>query len=508
MRTQEYLEEIRALSGLKRAIITKIVVDERRKSVEFNIITDKAYTSAEEEKVLSITKKYLPENTEVAVKISKLVADEQLLIRKIAQILKKRFPAAGSFVTEKDISVERTESGANFYVEIGALEQGVFKTGNVLDTVANELSKVFCGTFIGNVRAIEREIEEFVPESYIPPVEYEAPIRVFEVDSFEEIDGGGKPKYATYIADVMGENSDLVICGEITDKREKETAKGKPFFVFNISDGTGVMRATYFTKKKSIEKIQALNVGDKIVLRGEYSEFNGNLSFTARYINYGSAPEGFIPEEKAKKGVPAVYKKVFPEAFTDYNQADLFAAKSIPDDLKNNAFVVYDIETTGLNNTGLGGRMDAIIELGAAKVVNGEICEKFSSFVAADRALSKEITELTGITDEMLVGAPDISDVIADFYKFCFGCALVGHNSIGFDFKFINYYAKANDYAFTNKQYDTLNMAQKKLFLKNYKLNTIADHYGISFNHHRAFDDALTTAKIFINLVKESGSID
>ena len=90
---------------------------------------------------------------------------------------------------------------------------------------------------------------------------------------------------------------------------------------------------------------------------------------------------------------------------------------------------------------------------------------------------------------------------IPDFYKFCDGCILVGHN-VQFDYKFIQYYGAQEEYMFEQKTYDTLAIAQGLLFLPNYKLNTLADHYGIVFNHHRAWDDALTTAKIFIELIK------
>jgi len=112
-----------------------------------------------------------------------------------------------------------------------------------------------------------------------------------------------------------------------------------------------------------------------------------------------------------------------------------------------------------------------------------------------------EIVSLTGIHDEDLVGAPTIDKVIPDFYKFCEGCFLVGHN-VQFDFKFISYYGAQDDYMFEQKTYDTVTLAQSMLFLSNYKLNTVADYYGIKFNHHRAFDDALATAKIFIELIK------
>jgi DNA polymerase-3 subunit alpha (Gram-positive type) len=129
------------------------------------------------------------------------------------------------------------------------------------------------------------------------------------------------------------------------------------------------------------------------------------------------------------------------------------------------------------------------------------VAEKFSTFVAYDKQVPPEIVKLTGITDEMLVGAPNIKDVIPDFYKFCDGCLLVGHN-VTFDYRFVQHYGKKERYSFDQARYDTLTLGQELLHLSNYKLNTLADHYGVTFNHHRAFDDALATAKIFIQLLK------
>ena len=155
------------------------------------------------------------------------------------------------------------------------------------------------------------------------------------------------------------------------------------------------------------------------------------------------------------------------------------------------------------------GRMDRIIELGAVKLVNGEIAEKFSTFVACKERLSNEIINLTGIRDEDLIGAPEIDKVLADFYKFTDGAILVGHN-VNFDYRFVHYYGEENGYMFDKKLYDTLALAQEVLRgrLANYKLNTVADHYGLTFNHHRAFDDACVTAKVFIELVKAKGKLD
>ena len=153
--------------------------------------------------------------------------------------------------------------------------------------------------------------------------------------------------------------------------------------------------------------------------------------------------------------------------------------------------------------------MDKIIEIGAVKLIGGEIKEKFSSFVACPERLSKEIIDLTGIHDRDLVGAPEVEKVLADFFKFTDGAILVGHN-VTFDYRFVKYYGEQHGYMFDKKQYDTYALAQEVLRgqLVNYKLNTVADYYGFTFNHHRAFDDACVTAKVFMELVKAKGKLE
>ena len=169
-------------------------------------------------------------------------------------------------------------------------------------------------------------------------------------------------------------------------------------------------------------------------------------------------------------------------------------------------YVVFDLETTGLSHTPVGGVMDRIIEIGAVKIVNGSISEKFSSFVACPVRLTDEIKQLTGIDDAMLEGAPAVKDVLADFYKFCEGCDLVAHN-MAFDSSFIRFYGEEEGYLFNHRQYDTVEFAREVLVLGNYKLNTLADYFHFEFRHHRAFDDAFVTAKIFIELVRKRGGL-
>ena len=173
----------------------------------------------------------------------------------------------------------------------------------------------------------------------------------------------------------------------------------------------------------------------------------------------------------------------------------------MPERLLKNTYCVFDIETTGLNFS-----TDEIIEIGAVKIVNGVFTESFSTFVRPNSPVPENIEKLTGIKNEDVALAPQLCDVIPDFYKFCDGCLLVGHN-VTFDYRFVEYYAEQERYTFSQTRYDTVNLAQELLRLSNYKLNTVADYYGFTFNHHRAFDDALTTAKIFIELIKQRKSL-
>ena len=107
----------------------------------------------------------------------------------------------------------------------------------------------------------------------------------------------------------------------------------------------------------------------------------------------------------------------------------------------------------------------------------------------------------------MVKDAPTFEQAMPDFYKFCTGCTLVGHNVVGFDFKFVDYYCSTLGYILERKLIDTIPLSQELLFLSNYKLNTVADKFNITFNHHRAIDDALATAKIFIELIRLKKSL-
>ena len=484
---------------MARAVLRKIEV--KGKCVTFFLVTDVLYQSEDISFAREVSAKYVPEGFLADVKVMKSVPDEAGVSRAVADILRTRFPGVAAFVNREDISVSIDSTGGRFFIGVGESERERMTSDGILDAVSEELARKFCGTWFGEVRFVGRErgeIEYQTPEE----TEYVTGPRFFPIEKSESIDGA-KPQRAIYIADLVKEMTGVSVCGVVSYVEERATKAGKPYFSFTLSDATGQLRCSYFSKKATLEKVRAIKQGDSICLTGDNEVFNGTLSFRAKNVDLGRAPEGFVPEARPSRPVPAQYRAVFPTPVFDYVQDSLFHSSNLPEALCKRDFVVFDLETTGLNNTPASGAMDRIIEVGAVKIKGGRIEEKFSTFVSCPNRLPENIVSLTGIKDEMLVGAPPVEDVIADFYKFTAGCALVAHN-MNFDYKFIRHYGEEAGFVFDQPQYDTLVMSQKALRLSHNKLNNVADYFGFTFNHHRAFDDAFVTAKIFIELVKMS----
>ena len=161
--------------------------------------------------------------------------------------------------------------------------------------------------------------------------------------------------------------------------------------------------------------------------------------------------------------------------------------------------VCFDIETTGLNK-----KHEVIIEIGAAVLKNGEVTETFNTFVAPGRILSQEIIHLTGITDEMLVGAPSQEEALRAFLAFAGDRPLAAHNA-EFDMGFIAEGCRRYNIPFHNTSIDTLILAQNLLpDLGKYKLDIVAEHLHLpAFNHHRASDDAATVAYMLIPFFRQ-----
>lgn len=178
-------------------------------------------------------------------------------------------------------------------------------------------------------------------------------------------------------------------------------------------------------------------------------------------------------------------------------------------DLAQTGFVVFDFETTGAKTPPC-----RVTEVGAYRVINGEIVGEFHTLINPEMPIPLFITMLTGISDDMVRTAPKFEEVAADFLEFIGDSVLVAHNA-GFDLRFLDHEVGRvyEDYRVANPSLCTVQLSRKLLpEIDNHKLKTLAEHFNVELiNHHRANADALATAKVFINLLeglKEHGVLD
>lgn len=355
----------------------------------------------------------------------------------------------------------------------------------------------------------------------------------------------------TKIYDSKIEGEKVIVEGNIFNVETREI-KGEKYIVsFDMTDMTDSTTVKFFVKKNIFDKeLKTLIKGGSYVkVQGEvqFDKYAKEINIMAKNIALATPPPKRQDNAQQKRvelhlhtqmssmdGVTNVktyikraiewgHKAIaitdhgvvqaFPDAMNAANGSDLKVIYGVEayliDDLGNvvmcpkgqslqDTFVVFDIETTGLSKEN-----DKITEIGAVKVENGMITERFSTFVNPERQLSDEIVKLTNITDDMLKDAPKIDTVLPEFLKFCGNSVLVAHNA-SFDVGFIRNNAKALHMpSVDNTVLDTLELSRTLLpELKKHKLDIVAEHLGVSLEgHHRAVNDAEATAEIFVKLI-------
>lgn len=355
------------------------------------------------------------------------------------------------------------------------------------------------------------------------------------------------------LSQITEEERRVTIQGTIFNIEQRELKTGRTLFTLKLTDYTSSMLVKLFTKdpKVDLEKFLQLKVGMWLRLRGSVQDdtYARDLVFIVNDLNEVILEEKQdVAEQKrvelhlhttmsamdstltAKKAVEQAAKwghsaiaitdhgvaQAFPEAFATARKLGIkpiFGMEAYvvddgipivhrPEDrpLMDDSYVVFDVETTGLS-----AAYDTIIELAAVKMQNGVVVDRFESFSDPHMPLSAKIKELTGITDEMLQGAPELIDVLTDFKAFIEGSTLVAHNA-RFDMGFLQTgFRKFNLGDITNPVIDTLELARNVVKgLRNYRLNTLCAHYNIELiSHHRAVYDAESTGHLLWRMLRE-----
>ena len=359
---------------------------------------------------------------------------------------------------------------------------------------------------------------------------------------------------AVTIDTIQGEVGEVVIRGQIIDTDMRELRNGEKTIVkIVITDFTDTIAAKIFVKNEQRDELmEHLKKGNFIKIKGvttmDKFDHEIGLSFLAgmKKIPDFTTPRLDNSMEKRVElhchtkmsdmdGVSDVkdiikrakswgHKAIaitdhgavqaFTDAYHSVSPEDDFKViygveAYLVDDLKeiitnsknqslDDSYVVFDLETTGFSpNT------CKIIEIGAVKVENGTITERFSEFVNPQVPIPFKIEELTGIRDDMVMGAETIEEILPRFMEFCEGCVMIAHNA-EFDMSFIRKNCMDLDIPCNHTVGDTVAMARILLpTLHRFKLDTVAKALKISLeNHHRAVDDAECTAHIFVKFIE------
>lgn len=210
------------------------------------------------------------------------------------------------------------------------------------------------------------------------------------------------------------------------------------------------------------------------------------------HANVQGYPEAMLASEKL--GMKVLYG--LEGYFVDDTAKAIFGNDEVGFD---DEFVAFDIETTGLSPLSC-----QITEIGAVLVKKDVVLDRFQTFVDPGVPIPPEIVNLTGITDDMVKGAPSPKEAVSEFIKFIGDRMLIAHNA-SFDMSFIRKVAEDNGFDFANSYLDTVSMSRfTNPELKRHKLDIVADYFKIGdFNHHRASDDAEMASKIFYRMVEK-----
>ena len=354
------------------------------------------------------------------------------------------------------------------------------------------------------------------------------------------------------IEKIVGEMGEVTIRCKVMSLDTREIRNEKTIVILSVTDFTDSIVVKIFTRNEDCaELLPELKPGAFLKIRGvtTIDKFDSELTIGSivgikKIPNFTSMRMDTSPEKRVelhchtkmsdmdgvseckdivKRAMKWGHKAIaitdhgdvqaFPDANHAFGPDDDFKViygmeAYLVDDLKDmvehskgqsldDTYVVFDLETTGFSP-----EKNKIIEIGAVKVVEGKITDRFSQFVNPEVPIPYEIEELTSIRDDMVMDAPKIEEVLPKFMKFCEGAVMVAHNA-DFDMSFIKKNCELQGLPCEHTVIDTVALARYLLpQLNRFKLDTIAKVLNIVLaNHHRAVDDAGCTAEIFVKFI-------
>ena len=440
------------------------------------------------------------------IKILKSYLDVGVIRNDIYNYIKNNHKLVSSSVSFDDVEVQISDLSVYAKITLATRAKEYFEENRLVLALIDYLNKHYIADFSIDIVEDKTRLNDI---DLNVEVNFELPkvtLR-YDVEPLKKVIGKEVTPKPEYIKNVKGKKTSVIIGGIIenfkersfTVKKGKHLGEQKAFFTFDINDGEKI-EFVVFSTKASYDNLSKLEDGLYVYGLGdvEYNKY-GNLSYKvkdlylARPINLGEW------EKQSSLDVNEIKSVVNVEKMPSLIQDSLFGkVKTYDDNITNKTIVVYDLETTGLDTNSC-----EIIEIGAVKIVNGVVCEKFETLVKPKNPIPKDATQINHITDQMVSNAPDVSLVLVDFYKFTEGAVLAGHNIIGFDNKVLFRIADSIGLHFNNEILDTLILSRRKVFLPHYNLSALSKFYKVPLEEaHRAWNDAYANALVLLEMCR------
>ena len=443
--------------------------------------------------------------------------DKEVLVAVIKDYLFHEYRALSNYFTPDTLSFLKKGNIITITMRCDEMTANIIQTQGFATSLIDYLNNKFFYEFQINVEVLnsadyhellESDKSNFALAELALIMEKENKINKIQIDEIQTFIGKPIEAEPVHISRLPMEDTAEATCVGVVSKLNKSTFIKKPTkeddepkektkFTFTLTDSTGSIKVILFPSEKDIMRLDLIAEGQELLVHGNISNYNNNYNLRARAISLCKILNN--EWQYLYRGVPSEYSTITPEPMNEVSQMDFFSnqTQQLSEYWRDNTVVMFDLETTGLDPESC-----KIIEIGAVKIKNGSCIETFQTLINPFEKLSNEIINLTHITDEMLVDAPSIEEVMPDFYKFVDGCVLSAYN-ISFDAHFLEVIGKQLRYQFNHPKIDALDVARRNIpSLHNYKLGTVVKALGIELNNaHRALADAIAAAKVFIKLV-------
>lgn len=447
------------------------------------------------------------EKIDLKVKFMRVFVEEKLILKALQSFFDKRYKLITAYVMLDNFKVEITNIDVLVNIELTSRMIDFFAEHKIVAELSKYLKTNFLVDFTINLVENKNLQDEVDIENVQMKTTYRLPQR-YSVEVVKDLVGFGITPKPEYLSFINAPKESVIVAGFIKKferkdyvaKSGKHVGEQKTFFSFQLADGKGKIDCIYFSSKRNVAVMEELQECDYVLAHGDVKLNQiGKLCLYIDKLALATQMEVEEATPTTKEDVVPLGPVVEIEKLTALEQDSMFELKDkYNSKIMGKNIVVFDIETTGLDPEN-----DQIIELGAVKIENGNVIEKFSTFVKPTKRIPYEVVELTGITEDMVADAPPIDLVIKEFYDFTRGCTISGHNVLGFDIKFIRREGAIRNLEFDNPIIDTMKEAQSSRLLKinRFNLSTVVKALGLTLEGaHRAWNDAYATAQVLLKL--------